>query len=63
MRRGRCSCPAPGVIRGDAAHGLATFFFAIAGVRVDLEFARGRYGIFLEDFVEVTETEEWSAWG
>jgi len=46
-----------GVIR-DAAHGDGLALFAIAGSEGDAEFASGDDGVFVEEFVEVTETEE-----
>src|SRR5712692_5094449 len=46
-----------GVIRHPAhRNGLA--FFAIAGSEGDLQFARGDHGIFIEEFIEIAETEE-----
>jgi len=46
-----------GVIR-DAAHGYGLTFSRLREVRVIWSFARGDDGIFVEEFVEVTETEE-----
>jgi len=46
-----------GVIR-HAAHGNGLAFFAIAGSQGDLQFPRGDHGIFIEEFVEIAETEE-----
>ena len=49
---------AVGGVIGNAAHGDGLAFFAIAGGEGDLEFAGGDDGVFVEEFVEVAETEE-----
>src|SRR5208283_3010635 len=46
-----------GVVR-NATHGNGLAFFAIAGGEGDLKFAGGDDGVFVEEFVEIAETEE-----
>ena len=43
---------------GNATHGNGLALFAVAGGEGDLEFAGGDDGVFVEEFVEITEAEE-----
>jgi len=47
-----------GGVIGDAAHRNGLAFFAVAGSEHDLQFAGGEHGVFVEEFVEIAETEE-----
>ncbi len=49
---------AVGGVVGDAAHRNRLTLFAIARGQGDLQFAGGEDGVFVEQFVEIAETEE-----